>query len=1063
MFDGPQGLELQNELKEFLQRPEHQDALAQHQKEEFLELQDLKERELESTFASKLVRLDPYLQKRLRPMLRHSVLRRLLMSVSNSSEEEFANWLRNPRVMKMFTQAERLLRKGQIKERDLERALIGYLSESSATGATNASTGFHQMHSVVLTTSALLQPMNEHVQERKKGNEAYNRGDLITARSHYDKALAVLDIIRGSHSEDQNEIDKCRREVQLNIAAVLFSNEEYGACIDICTRVLDGDPQNTKALLRRGKAYKRRHEYTLAKRDLEQDPSVTVHTESADVSAHSVSFDLNTLLQNDDGNYGVAPAGTGAWGPSQGAWGPAVIDFSNDEKRDPTKTTTTERALSEREAEIREREKLLEQRQNEIANLQRLASTAADQQMKNWPPCSPMVYHDIDAEIPTALQWTVRNAYRTYLLFCFTLLYNFLCLTLAFAKNVNILAWMFAGIYVVLGIPGAFILWYKRLYNAAARDRAITFLCFFIGNAIHIGFCIWASIAIPLSTGNVDSSFTGFIEMIEKFDKAKWLGGMYLAGFILWVLNVLASSYVWQSAMRDFRGRGGPEQLENEAQYQYQVLQTSHHAKIKMTFQNYVAFKIQFPNSTPMSDNALCSDIKLFSSRKRRQKTELPVPKRQKDSEPVIEQPIVLSDGVFPEEEVSFEALGLSEWISSTCRVFGMLRPTSVQAACIPPILQGRPVIGIAQTGSGKTAAFALPILQKLVKDPYGVFALVLTPTRELAFQINDIFCALAAGMTLRTAVIVGGLKIRAQVLKLAKRPHVVISTPGRLSAIIDNDGQLSSYFRRLAFLIVDEADQILESSFETDLKTIISILPKRRQTLLLSATMTNNLLRLQKLAMPNAFVYQVYEEMKTVSTLSQYYLFIPQNVKDVYLHYLLQKLDDLEIQSCIIFCSSCIVCRQAGYTLQSLDYDILLLHSEMNQQQRLMNLDQFKTGLVKIMVATDLASRGLDIPSVDLVLNFDLPQFPRDYVHRVGRTARAGRTGKAISFVSQYDIALVHAIEDMIGRQLEEFEAPEETVLKGMRRVYIAKKAALLQIKKENRDREIKEKLIGT
>lgn len=145
MFDGPQGLALQNELKEFLHRPEHQDALAAQQREEFLQIQDLKERELESTFATKVMSLDPYLQRRLKPMLQHSILRRLLMSISNSSAEEFANWLRNPRVLQMFTQAERLLRKGRVNEGDLERALIGYLSESPPPGQTTPSTSVHQV------------------------------------------------------------------------------------------------------------------------------------------------------------------------------------------------------------------------------------------------------------------------------------------------------------------------------------------------------------------------------------------------------------------------------------------------------------------------------------------------------------------------------------------------------------------------------------------------------------------------------------------------------------------------------------------------------------------------------------------------------------------------------------------------------------------------------------------------------------------------------------------------------------------------------------------------------
>eukprot|EP00210_Caulerpa_lentillifera_P008658 g8257.t1 len=255
--------------------------------------------------------------------------------------------------------------------------------------------------------------------------------------------------------------------------------------------------------------------------------------------------------------------GAGAWGTAQGgAWNSATGGSGNGIK----KPTTTEMELSQREAEIREREKMLEQRQNELRNLQRTTGTGATVAIKNWPPCSPILYHDIDAEIPVGLQSTVRNAYRSYLLFCATLLYNFLCLTLAFAESMEVLAWIFGGIYAVTGIPGAFILWYGRLYNAASYDRAVTFMCFFLGNAIHIGFCIWAAIAVPVGIADSDMSFAGIIQVFRMFDKTAWLGVMYLICFVLWTGNAVLSVYVWQAAMRDFRGRGGPQQLQSQAQ-----------------------------------------------------------------------------------------------------------------------------------------------------------------------------------------------------------------------------------------------------------------------------------------------------------------------------------------------------------------------------------------------------------------------------------------------------------------------------------------------------------------
>ncbi|GMH40499.1 hypothetical protein BSKO_08403 [Bryopsis sp. KO-2023] len=409
-----------------------------------------------------------------------------------------------------------------------------------------------------------------------------------------------------------------------------------------------------------------------------------------------------------------------------------------------------------------------------------------------------------------------------------------------------------------------------------------------------------------------------------------------------------------------------------------------------------------------------------------------------------------LAEGVFPDEEVGFTDVGLSEWLAKTCRTLGMKRPTAIQCGCVPQILAGRNVIGVAQTGSGKTAAFALPTLQILGEDPYGVFTLLLTPTRELANQVGEQFRALGAGMSIRVCVVVGGLDSHAQALQVAKRPHVVVATPGRLATLFENDTQLSGAFSRVRFLILDEADRLLDVAFEKDLRRALKPLPMERQTLLFSATMTKSLIKLQKATLKDAYIYQAYEGLKASATLEQQYVFIPKKVRDVYLYHILDRLENLGVRSAMIFCSTCQCCKTLKCLLDELGFESVAIHSQMMQKMRFESLERFKSGRVSMLVATDVASRGLDIPTVDLVVNYELPIAPRDYVHRVGRTARAGRFGRSVSFITQYDVELLHKIEELVDAKLSEFEVDEELALKGMNKVYIARKAALLNLAKE-------------
>ncbi|KAG2764785.1 hypothetical protein JG687_00014104 [Phytophthora cactorum] len=443
---------------------------------------------------------------------------------------------------------------------------------------------------------------------------------------------------------------------------------------------------------------------------------------------------------------------------------------------------------------------------------------------------------------------------------------------------------------------------------------------------------------------------------------------------------------------------------------------------------------------------------------------------------------------------ISFLNLGVDPWLVKRCELLGIRHPTSVQAHCIPPILAGRDVIGCAQTGSGKTAAFALPILHTLSKDPYGPYALVLTPTRELAFQIADQFNAFGSSMAVRCAVIVGGVDMLKQSLTLQQRPHIIVATPGRfrdhLLRVEPPNISLVKY------VVLDEADRLLDVSFAKDLSFIFDKLPTKRQTLLFSATMTANLDRLEQTSLSdNAFRFDATPSVKTVATLKQFYLFIPAQVKMTYLMYLMKMLDptddddeeeqssrklvkgrkgkkdqDLEklleaatsskrqLRSMMIFVSTCKMCELVGEIGNELGTKCVTLHSMMSQNRRLAALGKFKSGLSHILISTDVASRGLDIPEVDVVLNFDLPRDADDYIHRVGRTARAGRSGQAISLVTQHDIELLQNIEAKVGKKMDDYEseAPEKKVLKLLNDVTTASRIAKMKLTERGFDDKV-------
>ena len=428
----------------------------------------------------------------------------------------------------------------------------------------------------------------------------------------------------------------------------------------------------------------------------------------------------------------------------------------------------------------------------------------------------------------------------------------------------------------------------------------------------------------------------------------------------------------------------------------------------------------------------------------------------------------VASNGKIVDSRASFATIDVAPWLIASLAAMEIKRPTGIQKGCIPKLLEGRDVIGGSRTGSGKTVAFTVPILQKWAEDPTGVFAVILTPTRELALQIFEQIKAISAPQSLKPILVTGGTEMRPQALALSKRPHVVIATPGRLADHVHTSGQDTTIgLRRVKMVVLDEADRLLASgpgSMLSDVETCLSALPpsNERQTCLFTATVTPEVMALKSLPRPNdkppIFVCEVdTTELAVPPTLKQSYLQVPLTYREAYLHILLLTARNAAKKSVVVFCNRTATANLIERLLRLLDHRVTSLHSLLPQRNRTDNLARFRASAARILVATDVASRGLDIPEVGLVINYDVPRNPSDYIHRVGRTARAGKSGEAITLIGQRDVSLFLAIEARIGTKMEAFEEEgvnieTRVVRDGLKDVGERKRIALLDIE-EGRD----------
>ncbi|KJP86320.1 hypothetical protein AK88_04039 [Plasmodium fragile] len=438
---------------------------------------------------------------------------------------------------------------------------------------------------------------------------------------------------------------------------------------------------------------------------------------------------------------------------------------------------------------------------------------------------------------------------------------------------------------------------------------------------------------------------------------------------------------------------------------------------------------------------------------------------------------------------VTFEELGVEDWLVKVSKTVQISHPTKIQQLCLPLIMKGHNVIGTSETGTGKTICYCWGILQELNKNSFGVFAIVLLPTRELVVQVVEQFLLYGYRIGIKILSCIGGSSLIEQRRGVLAKPHVIVGTPGRTSDIMENCVDVTNCFKRLKFFVLDEADLLLQKCYETKLEVILRSLPKRgdstsascaaaggshiaavggsgsglggasgggRRTLLFSSTITDSLKLLANcFPQDNLILVNANKKQKPLKNLDQRYIYVDEIAQMTYLVYLLRK--KLPDQSGIIFTDNSyrceliytVLCMLGGFSAES-------IHSSKDPKKRLGALSKIKNGGCKILVATDIISRGIDIPKTSFVINFDFPNDSVLYVHRVGRTARANRKGVAVSFVDKRDVNSFNNVMKMMKGALKPWRLKKKEVLQDMFKVgRVLKKAELLLEEREDARRE--------
>ena len=373
-----------------------------------------------------------------------------------------------------------------------------------------------------------------------------------------------------------------------------------------------------------------------------------------------------------------------------------------------------------------------------------------------------------------------------------------------------------------------------------------------------------------------------------------------------------------------------------------------------------------------------------------------------------------------------FNQYSFSPEVKNNLENLGFKRPTDIQFKAIPPIMKGEDVLAIAQTGTGKTAAFAIPIIDKLHrnkknKKSEGIKAVVMVPTRELAIQITEVFQEIGKKTKVTSFCVFGGVEQGPQISKLQEGIDILITTPGRMFDLV-NQGYIHLY--DVETLILDEADHMLDLGFIKDIQDLIKYLPKKRQTLFFSATISPRIKKLAYSLVTKAIRIQISPKDPVSKNVEHTVGFIKMDDKRFFLERFIKDNPDSKI---LVFVRTKVRAERVSKAMERVNIKTLTIHGDKEQKDRLTALKDFKTGNIKVLIATDVSARGIDIPNVDYVVNYDLPDVDENYVHRIGRTGRGVQKGVAISFCSEEEKLMLSEIEDYIGKKISVMEISKE------------------------------------
>ncbi|MEZ4826455.1 MAG: DEAD/DEAH box helicase [Bacteroidia bacterium] len=374
---------------------------------------------------------------------------------------------------------------------------------------------------------------------------------------------------------------------------------------------------------------------------------------------------------------------------------------------------------------------------------------------------------------------------------------------------------------------------------------------------------------------------------------------------------------------------------------------------------------------------------------------------------------------------MKFEEFRIEPEILRSLETLGFKRPTDIQYKAIRPILEGEDVLGIAQTGTGKTAAFAIPVINNLhrrkrSKKALGIRCVVMVPTHELAIQLNGVFKEIGKHTKVQIAAIYGGVEQETQITRLEKGLDILIATPGRLFDLV-SQGHLQ--LRQVEILILDEADHMLDLGFYKDIEDLQKFLPAKRQTLFFSATIDEKIKKLAYSLVSKPIRIQISPKNPVAKNIDHAVIFVNMDDKRFFLE---RMINENEGQKFLVFVRTKVRAERVAKAMERVNIETRTIHSDKDQNDRAKVMRQFRNGEALVLIATDVSARGIDIPDVDFVINYDLPEQPENYVHRVGRTGRGTRRGKAISFCSEEEKSLLEAVEDYITQTINRLEVTQ-------------------------------------